>query len=152
METNIKQAKQECLTESALNKLITRSVKRHNIPNIIEVEHLFYKYDEPGEDEYKYFFREEFEKYYHSLSDVEIANLKSVFLCMEHSIAFKYKELPGNEIELGISNQLDSQEYSFVLPGYWSLDELLSQYINEEIICSFTLEDVIKHLQLNHIG
>jgi len=152
METNIKQEKQECLTESALNKLITRSVKRHNIPNIIEVEHLFYKYDEPGEDEYKYFFRNEFEDYYHSLSDEEIANLKNVFFCMEHSISLKYKELPGGEIELGISNQLDRQEHYFTLPRYWSLEELLSQYIMDEIICSFTLEDVIKHLQLNHIG
>jgi hypothetical protein len=129
----------------SVNNFIESSVKR-DTPKKLTIEDLFYLYDAEMEG-HKPFYQEAFIKYYQSLTDKKKLNLRQVFNCLIRETfirgEFKYYSMHFSTYDAGLKEIVH-----FKLPHNNFFKYFFLAYLNSEISCEVTFDEILKFLEL----
>lgn len=136
------------LDESQADKFITSCVKR-NTPIPLAIEDLF-SYDEDDDDE-KYTVFSCFECYYEDTPVHLRNNIKHLFQCINSNTLINTKIVDSENqeyIRIFINNQFENKVCYLDIPYYYEMQSFLFDYMNREISCNVSFDDIKEYLGL----
>jgi hypothetical protein len=119
-----------------------------NTPKKLAIDDLFYLYDAELEG-HKPFYPEVFIEYYQSLSSNSKLNLRYLFDCINQNefikTEFKYYKMNFSLYNAGLKTAVH-----FKLPHNSFFRNFFVDYVNSDISCKVTFDEILSFLKLNY--